>query len=324
MAGMTLLLNFQKLVTVLLVVLFTSSILLATNGSRAFNHESLATTLETVEDFSIAEPETVWDNLSKGLKLNHRAESQRVKAEIRKLLADKDEFNRVMRAAGPYIYYIFQQTKDKNLPAELALIPVIESEFNPNDHSKVGALGLWQLMPRTAKDLGVNIKEGYDGRKSVVSSTKAALLYFRDLGNTFKGDWYLAMAAYNCGEYKIVKAKKHAGSNSYWDLKLPRETELYVPKLLAVAAIVKNPKKYGVTLPHINNQPYFAELKTSKSVNLDEIANATHIEMKTMKVLNPDYGRSAQPNREGLYTLLVPATKVEEVKAHLAKNVVNT
>jgi membrane-bound lytic murein transglycosylase D len=148
----------------------------------------------------------------------------------------------------------------RNLPSELALIPFIESEFNSNNRSKKGAAGLWQLMKETAHLFGVKIKSGYDGRRNLIVSTKAALTYFEDLGNNFKGNWYLAIAAYNSGQFRVESAVRRAGSHNFWDLKkLPRETKEYVPKLLAVAEIVQNPEKYGVHLPQVNNEPRFTQ-----------------------------------------------------------------
>jgi membrane-bound lytic murein transglycosylase D len=163
--------------------------------TTTINVRTATTTTKTVDSF--------WGNLSSELQLDHKTESKAVQNEIRKLLADQDKLYSILKAAGPYIYFIDQQRKARGLPAELALIPVIESEFNPNDHSSKGATGLWQLMPRTATDLGIKVRSNYDGRRNVLNSTNAALAYFNDLGNTFKGNWLLAIAAYNCGEVRI-------------------------------------------------------------------------------------------------------------------------
>lgn len=162
------------------------------------------------------ETDSVWDNIGAQLKLNHRANSAQVRAEIRKLLADQGKLYSILKAAGPYIYFIHKQTEVRGLPAELALIPVIESEYNPNDHSKKGATGLWQLMPGTAHELGIKVKSSYDGRRSVVASTKAALAYFNDLGHLFDGDWDLAIAAYNCGQVKVKSVQRRTGSEDFW------------------------------------------------------------------------------------------------------------
>src|SRR5262249_50075837 len=150
-----------------------------------------------------------------------------------RILADQEHFYKILKSAVPYIYYIHKQTQASGLPAELALIPFIESEFNPNDLSNKGALGLWQLMSGTARDLGVKIRSGYDGRRNVITSTNAALAYFKDLGKLFKGNWYLAIAAYNCGEGRVQSSIKRTGHRNFWELPLPQETKYYVPRLLA-------------------------------------------------------------------------------------------
>jgi membrane-bound lytic murein transglycosylase D len=281
----------------------------------------------TDENAQVAPGDSIWNDIGRELNLDHRAQSSQVQAEIRKLLADQAKLYSILMAAGPYIYFIHQQTQARSLPAELALIPVIESEFNPNDHSKKGATGLWQLMPQTAHELGVTVKSGYDGRRNVIASTKAALAYFNDLGNNYKGDWYLAIAAYNCGQGRVDSVKKRTGTNNFWQLPLPHETKLYVPKLLAVAAIVKNPEKYGVTLPPITNKPYFAEVKVNKSVNLEKVAKSSGTSIETLHKLNPDYKHdvvSVNPKKDKDATLLVPINKAPNVKAALPTNTVTS
>lgn len=278
----------------------------------------------TQESVSVKPVESVWDSLSRELNLDHKAQSVQVKAEIRKLLADQDKFYQILDAAGPYIYYIYKQVQARGLPAELALIPIIESEFNPYDRSKAGATGLWQLMPGTASELGVKVKNGYDGRRNVIASTKAALAYFNDLGNMFNGDWYLALAAYNSGQGRVKSEVKHTGTSNFWNLRrLPKETKFYVPKLLAVAAILKNPEKYGIELPAVDNKPYFTELKVKKEVNLEKVAKSSGMNVKTLTLLNPDYKKGSVPKKNNAYSLLVPVDKLPAVKAQLSESVAN-
>lgn len=267
--------------------------------------------------------DTIWTSMGREFKLDHQVQSSQVQAEIRKLVADRSKLYSILKAAEPYIYFIHKQIRTRGLPAELALIPVIESEFNPNDHSKKGATGLWQLMPGTAHELGVKVKSSYDGRRNVVASTKAALAYFNDLGNNFNGDWHLAIAAYNCGQGKVQSAERKTGQNNFWNLPLPRETRFYVPKLLAVAAIIQNPEKYGVLLPPIHDAPYFAEVKVKKAVNLKKIADSSGISIRTLHALNPDYNHGKVIPTKGAYTLLVPIKEASAVKANLAENVVS-
>lgn len=269
-----------------------------------------------------AESKTIWHSMRSDFTLDHQVHSARVQAEIKKLLADQNRLYNILKSASPYIYFIFNQTKVRGLPAELALIPVIESEFNPYDRSKKGATGLWQLMPQTAHELGVKVRSGYDGRRNVIDSTKAALAYFDDLGNYFNGNWLLAIAAYNCGQYRVQSAERRSGSHSFWNLRLPTETKYYVPRLLAVAAIVKNPEKYGIHLPPVSNEPYFAEVKVDKPVNLDQVAKSSGINPKTLDKLNPDYHRTSMVKKKGSYSLLVPVHHITAVKQKLGQHVI--
>lgn len=287
------------------------------------------TTFDLIKKEVVEEPlsqqksDSIWHTIGQNFELDHKDQSARVKKEIHRFLADQDQLYQMLKAAGPYIYYIYEQTQARGLPAEIALIPLIESEFNPNDHSKKGATGLWQIMPQTGRELGIKIKAGYDGRRNVIASTKAALAYFNDLGNLFKGNWYLAIAAYNCGQVKVANVSKRTGSKSYWNLPLPKETKLYVPKLLAAAAIVKNPKKYGIKLPPINNKPFFTELKVAKPITLVKVAKSSGIDIKTLQALNPDHKQEIIP-KKGTNSLLVPISKATEVKEKLGDKILNS
>ncbi len=303
---------------ILLLAVLSSSLILAWSISHMKIPGQVATTVNDNVDTQPAGD--VWNSLSSEFKLDHKTQSTRVQAEIRSLLADQGKLRSILTSASPYIYYIYQQTQKRGLPAELALIPVIESEFNPNDHSNKGALGLWQLMPETATELGVKVHGGYDGRRNVIASTTAALAYFRDLGKMFNGNWYLAIAAYNCGQFKVEHAMKRSGSDSYWNLPLPRDTKVYVPRLLAVAEIVKNPEKYGIQLPQVNNKPYFTQVTVNKSVNLNNVAKSSEINIKTLHALNPDYKQDVVPNKGAM---LVPADKAAVIKSKMAGSIVN-
>ena len=314
------LINISKFV--ILAVLSFSLIITWNSNNTQFASAGFT---NTDENASVQSVDSVWNSMSRDFHLTQYAQPDQVQAEIRKLLANPDQLYHILQSAAPYIYFIHQQTEARGLPAEIALIPFVESEFNPNDRSTKGATGLWQLMSGTAHELGVKVKTGYDGRRNVVASTKAALAYFKDLGNNFKGNWYLAIAAYDCGPMKIESAERRTGSHSFWNLPLPRETKYYVPKLLAVAAIIKNPEKYGVQLPPINNQPYFAALKVAKPVNLSQLAQSSGVSVATLHTLNPDYNHSKAPAGNSTHLLLVPVNKVSAVTAQLpAAQVTNT
>jgi len=308
-------LNISKYV----VLAFVSCALVFTlNSSNTFNRagssleSSNPNPVSNYEDTNEASKSTVWDNMSSQFVLDHQEQNSQVQVEIRSLLADQQKLHQILQSAAPYIYYIYQQTQARGLPAEIALIPFIESEFNPNNISNKGALGLWQLMSGTAHELGLKSKPGYDPRRNVVDSTRAALAYFKDLGNDFNGNWYLAIAAYNCGQGKVESEEHKTGSQNFWQLPLPKETKVYVPKLLAIAAIIQNPQKYGVQLPPVYNQPFFTQVKTEKSVNLSSLAKSTGINIQVLDKLNPDYKHGSVP-KNGAYSVLIPVTKELEV-----------
>lgn len=263
---------------------------------------------------------TIWYSMAQSFQLDHQTNTAQVQKEIHVLLADHDKFAQILQQAAPYMYYIYKETQERGLPAEIALIPFIESEFNPNNTSGKGALGLWQLMPQTAKDLGVQVKSGYDGRRNVIASTDAALTYFNDLKNDNNQNWYLAIAAYNCGQGRIDSVTKRTGTQDFWKLPLPQETKLYVPKLLAVAAILENPAKYGVQLPAVSNQPYFKQVPvpSKTAVNLNTVAKATGVNVQTLQKLNPDVKHATTLPTNVAHTVLVPIDKKADAPTALS------
>lgn len=305
--------NITRLSKYIFSILLSVALLVVWNGGN-INFTKLDT---AEEELAIIKPaQTIWQSISDEFMLDHQTQSTKVQAEIRRLVADQDRLYQILQAAAPYIYFIHQQTRSRGLPAELALIPFIESEYNPNDRSTKGATGLWQLMTGTAQDLGVKVKAGYDGRRNVISSTQAALSYFKDLSNNFNGNWYLAIAAYNCGPFCVSSAQRRAGEKNFWNLPLPTETKYYVPRLLAVAEIIENPGKYGVELPPVTDKPFFTTLTVNKSASLQKIATSSGINIKTLNKLNPDY-KQGVVTKDGAYTVLVPVEKAAKVKENL-------
>jgi membrane-bound lytic murein transglycosylase D len=149
------------------------------------------------------------------------------------------------------------------------------------------------------------------------------MAYLSDLGKMFKGNWYLAIAAYNSGEGKVKSAVRRAGSQTFWNLRLPKETQLYIPRLLAVAAILKNPEKYGIELPPIQNKPYFEEVKTKKSVDLAKLASASGASLDALKALNPDYKSGHVQPKNGAYALLIPLVHLADAKKYLSNNIIS-
>ena len=228
----------------------------------------------------------------------------------------------VAEQARPYLYYIYQQVRRRNLPAELALLPMIESRYDPISFSKVGAAGLWQIMPSTASGFGLKINWWYDGRRDVIASTDAALNYLTYLGKFFNNNWILAIAAYDTGEGAVQKAIRHnykIGKNTdFWHLPLAKETKNYIPKLLALATIIKHPYEYPVAWPRIKNAPYLAKVNVKSQIDLSRAAKMANIDMDEFIQLNPGFNRwTTDP--DGPFELLLPINKAAAFKKQLAK-----
>lgn len=214
----------------------------------------------------------VWDVLRSEFTLNHEVTRPEVQEQIRWLVAHPSYLHKVSRQSEPYIYHILAEIRKRKLPGELALLPMIESAYDPFAYSGAGAAGLWQLMPRTGSDLGLKQDWWFDGRRSIGPSTDAALNYLLYLNKYFSGHWVLAIAAYDSGEGTIsraIKAYSPPGrAVDFWTLPVPRETKVYVPRFLALAEIIKNPARYRVSLPNIPYLPYFAEVNIGSQIDL--------------------------------------------------------
>ncbi|MGA9369393.1 MAG: LysM peptidoglycan-binding domain-containing protein, partial [Steroidobacteraceae bacterium] len=222
--------------------------------------------------------------------------------------SNPDYLQRAFGRADMYLYYIVSQLEARHMPLELALLPVIESAFQPYAYSRARAAGLWQFIPGTGSRFGLKQDWWYDGRRDVVASTNAALDYLQALHDEFNGDWLLAVAAYNCGEIAVqhaVQVNEAEGRPiDFWHLRLPRETEAYVPKLLAMKRLVDGPGKYGLDFTAIPNQPYFARVMTQGQINLQVAAQIAGITADEVYDLNPAFHRWASDPTGPFYLLL--------------------
>ncbi|MFZ4077350.1 MAG: LysM peptidoglycan-binding domain-containing protein [Legionellaceae bacterium] len=263
---------------------------------------------------------SVWDVLRVELTLNHELNQPEVQTQLRWLISHPSYLNQLARAE-PYIYHILTEIKKRKLPGEIALIPMIESSFDPFAYSGAGAAGLWQLMPGTGTDLGLKQDWWFDARRSIGPSTDAALNYLAYLHKFFNGDWILAFAAYDSGEGTMARIIKNSGQTgkkiNFWSLRVPQETKAYIPRLLALAEVIQNPKRYHVQLPNIPHLPYFEEVNIGSQIDLNNAAKLAGISYQDLIKLNPGYNRWATaPYRP--YKLLIPADKVEDFSRNLA------
>lgn len=264
----------------------------------------------------------LWSVIRDGYKLPEPADNQRVRIEREWYANHPEYFSRVSTRAERYLYFIVQQAKKRHMPLELALLPVVESAFDPFAYSHGRASGPWQFIPSTAHYFGLKENWWYDGRRDIVRSTDAALDYLQSLSQRFDGDWLLALAAYNAGGGTVAQAvrrnKERGEPTDFWHLDLPAETASYVPKLLAVAEIVKDPKQYGIQLHPIPDEPYFKQVKIGSQIDLSEAARLAGVSTEEMYLLNPAYNRWATaPN--GPHTLLVPVDDADRFEQRLAQ-----
>ncbi len=259
-------------------------------------------------------PQVLWTHMRSHFELAHEAQHPRVKKYIKEYTKSDYFVKRLRENAAPFLYFITQEVEKRGLPFEIALLPMVESNFNPLAISKTGASGLWQIMPATGRILGLKQDYWYDGRVDVQSSTHAALSHLQYLHRTFKGDWLHAIAAYNCGERRVQKAiEKNRRANKptdFWHLDLPRETKNYVPKLLAVAAIINEPNQYGIQLPTINNQPVVKVVELDHQLDIHVAAQVADLDIDLVKQLNPAYAQDIT-HPHGPHRLLLPLESVQ-------------
>ena len=251
----------------------------------------------------------VWKRMTVGFKMDETKWDPRIDAQRSWFITRQPYLDRLSARASRYLYHTVKEAERRGLPTELALLPVIESSYDPAATSTAAAAGMWQFIPSTGKIYGLRQTSLYDGRRDVVESTRAAYEFLGSLYNQF-GSWELALAAYNAGPGRIQQAinrNKAAGlPTDYWSLKLPQETMSYVPRFLAVAQIIKSPQKYGVNLPPIANRPHFREVSVPAGVQLNDIARLTGLSRAELYQLNPGH-RGEIIDSESPLKVLIPA-----------------
>lgn len=264
----------------------------------------------------------IWGRLGQGFTLvDQNGLNARIERQRDWLLSKPGFLRTASLRAGPYLHFIAESLDVRGMPPELALLPIVESAYNPQANSVRDAAGLWQFMAATGRDFNLRQTAWYDGRRDVVASSKAAMDYLTRLHDQFDGDWLLAMAAYNAGEGTVgraIAANRQRGlPTDYWHLSLPRETQDYVPRLLALSMLVREPGAYGVDLNPVANSPYFMAIELSRPVDLRQLASTAGIDEAVLLRLNPAFLR--QRTVDGPAHLLVPREQASQVKAGLAR-----
>lgn len=255
--------------------------------------------------------ESLWAQMRSGFQWQVDTQEPRVKHWLDYYRRHPLGVARIAERARPWLYWITQEVERRDMPAEIALLPFIESAFRPTAKNPGGATGLWQLMPGTGDALGLRRDWWYDGRVDVIASTRAALDYLQQQADEwYDGDLELALAAYNAGPGTVNRAMRKAisqgGSGDYWSLALPRQTMNYVPKLLALSEIIGDPQRYGVVLPAIPNRPAFAKVEVPGQIDLAQAARLAGISKSKLRALNPGLLQNTTLPRRSP-ALLVPA-----------------
>jgi membrane-bound lytic murein transglycosylase D len=231
-----------------------------------------------------------------------------------------DYLERVFQRGQRYMYHIITEVEGRGMPTEFALLPVVESAYEPFAYSVSRAAGLWQFIPGTGVRFGLKQTWWYDGRRDVIESTRAALDYLQALHDEFNGDWLLAIAAYNVGEAGVERAiayNKSVGKpTDFWHLNLPAETRAYVPKLLAMKRLMAEPERYGLEFAPIPNMPYFAVIDTDSQIDLKIAAQLAGTSYDDLIALNPGYNRWAT-DPAGPGRMLVPIDNADAYEAAL-------
>lgn len=257
-------------------------------------------------------PDDLYQVLRRNFTFDLTIEDERIMQQLRWYASHQGYINRVSDRASRYLYHIVQEIEARDMPMDLALLPIVESAFDPFAYSHGSASGMWQFIPSTGRMFNLKQNWWYDGRRDVLESTRAALEYLDHLQRMFDGDWLLALASYNSGPGTVLRAQRRnraAGEpTDFWHLDLPRETEAYVPKMFALAKLFHSPDKYGIELPYVATEPYFDVVQTGGQIDLAQAAKLADMSLSDLYLLNPGFNRWAT-DPDGPHHLLLHAGK---------------
>ena len=281
------------------------------------------TTIDAAAPFlpPVATYPDIWERIRAGYAIA-QVDNDRIQRKVNWYTSHPRHLQRVTERAQRYIYHVVEAIEQAGLPLELALLPIVESAYDPFAYSHGRASGIWQFIASTGRHFGLHKNWWYDGRRDISASTQAALSYLHHLYEEFDQDWLLALAAYNTGEGNVKRAiernRKAGKPTDFWNLRLPRETRAYVPKLLAVAKLIKQPATYNVTLTDVPNAPYFQAVDVGAQIDLAQAAELAGIEDDELYLLNPGFNRWATAP-DGPHQLLIPVAHTEQFRNALAQ-----
>ncbi len=262
----------------------------------------------------------VWQTIQSGLGLQHYTDQPPVQTHYQRYCKHAYQIQQTLQDTLPTLSTIAQVAIKDNLPSELILIPYIESHYNPLAYSRTGAAGLWQIMPGTASGLGLRINWWIDQRKDMLASTEAALDYLDYLYHYFGDNWLLAIAAYDSGEGTVKSAirknRMHHKPTNFWSLPLPKETKVYVPKLLALAEIIQHPERCDLALPNENGSQFTA-IAVPQQLTLTQLAQGAHVDIGTLTELNPQFSRAMTEYNQPHQKLLLPPENAQYLQSYL-------
>ncbi|WP_371193398.1 LysM peptidoglycan-binding domain-containing protein [Glaciecola sp. SC05] len=269
-----------------------------------------------------SEPDDIWVYIANNLSLKIPLNQPRLDAQKKWYLKHPTYMRRVATRARPFLYYIVQQLELNDIPLDIALLPIVESGFDPFAYSSGRAAGMWQFIPESGKRFGMSQNWWHDGRRDVIASTQGAIDYLKYLHNMFDGNWLHALAAYNSGEGRVqrsIRKNKRLGKpTDFWSLDLPRETRAYVPKLLALADMLRYQDKYNFKWPSINNAPVIEVVDLGSQIDLAMAAQFAELTLPELQALNPGFNKWAtDPN--GPHRLVLPIDKAATFKLALAQ-----
>jgi membrane-bound lytic murein transglycosylase D len=265
--------------------------------------------------------QNIWARISDGLSFSLEHDNVRIEEQIAFYSENPAFLATVTERARPFIFEIVEELEKRSLPMELALLPIVESAYNPNATAGRNTAGLWQIISSTARSLGIKQDWWYDGRRDPIASTSAALDYLSTLNEAFGNDWLLALAAYNTGQGNVQKAidqnQRRSRSVDYWSLNLSSTTKEFVPKLIALARLISAPDQYGLELADVHNERVVALIDAGTQIDLALVAEVAGVEPAILYQLNPGI-RQWATHPDGPHTLLVPVNQVELFKSAVA------